>query len=81
MNTLRLPFSRQVLYGGWPQEPQTDEGPQRYGKDRSGWVRLKQSSTLAEALQRRDYVVPGVPVFFVVAKGTAYRERFLLEQI
>lgn len=58
-----------------------DEGPQRYGKDSSGWVRLKQSSTLGEALSRPDYVVPGVPVFFVVAKGTEYRERFLAEQI
>lgn len=74
-------FCLQVLYGGWPQEPPTDEGPQRYGKNASGWVKLRQSITLGEALSRPDYVVPGVPVFFVVAKGTAYRERFLAEQI
>ena len=71
----------EVLYGGWPAEVAADEGPQRYGKDRAGWVRVPEDSTLADTLNQPDYVVPGVPVFFVTAKGTAYREQFLQEAV
>ncbi len=70
-----------VLHGGWPAEVAADEGPQRYGMDRAGWVRIQEESTLAETLAQQDYVVPGIPVFFVTAKGTAYRERFLQEAV
>ena len=71
----------EILYGGWPAEVAADEGPQRYGKDRACWVRVPEDKTLAETLGQPDYVVPGIPVFFLLATGTAYRERFLQEAI
>ena len=74
----------EVLYGGWPAEVAADEGPQRYGQDRAGWVRVPENSTLQQTLAQPDYVVPGVPVFFITsvnAGGSAYRERFLEEAI
>ena len=40
-------------------------------------MRARERATLAELLAAPDFVVPGVPVFFVVAAGTVYRERFL----
>ena len=36
--------------------------------------------TLQEILQRSDLVIPGIPAFFVVAKGTDFRERFLSQE-
>ncbi len=33
----------------------------------------------AQILARQDYVVPGIPVFFVVPSGSVYKERFLNE--
>ena len=71
----------EVLHGGWPAEVAADEGPQRYGTERAGWVRIQEDSTLAQTIATPDYVVPGVPVIFVTARGTAYRERFLQEAI
>lgn len=35
--------------------------------------------TLGQLLAQPDFVVPGVPLFFVVAKGTEYRQRFLAQ--
>ncbi len=30
-----------------------------------------------QVLRAEDHIVAGVPLFFVVAKGTGYRQRFL----
>jgi hypothetical protein len=65
----------EALYGGWPAAK--EEGPRRYGPDAAGWVRVREGWTLGEALSREDHVVPGIPVFFVLAAGTPFRERFL----
>ena len=51
--------------------------PSRYGDKAAKWVRVNESSTLHEVLTRPDFYIPGVPVFFVVAKGTEYKGRFL----
>lgn len=40
---------------------------------------LHQGQTLGEILARPDYVVPGIPVFFVVSKGSQFADRFLSE--
>jgi hypothetical protein len=40
-------------------------------------VRVDPAATLGAVLAAPDHVVPGVPVFFVVAAGTAFRDRFL----
>ncbi len=41
---------------------------------------VEEGAKLGEVLRAPDYVVPGVPVFFVVAAGTAFRERFLADE-
>lgn len=68
------------MYGGWPQDLK-DEGPQRYGPKASSWQLADETLLLGEILSKPEYVIPGVPVFFVVAKGTDYRERFLSDEV
>ena len=51
--------------------------PQRYGPHAARWVRAREQAMLSELLAAPDFVMPGVPVFFVVAQGTVYRDRFL----
>lgn len=65
----------EALHGGWPQV--LEEGPARYGDKAAKWVRVKEDWTLGEALSKADHVVPGVPVFFVLAADTPFRESFL----
>ena len=67
--------ARQAFFGGWPEV--SEEGPQRYGPRAAGWVRVQEGWTLRDALDRPDHVVPGVPVFFVLADGSDFKERFL----
>lgn len=66
----------QALHGGWPAGA-AHTAPQRYGPHAARWVRAREQATLAELLAAPDCVVPGVPVFFVVAQGTIYRDQFL----
>ncbi len=65
----------QAFFGSWPEVQ--EEGPRRYGPNAAGWVRVDERWTLREALSRPDHVVPGVPAFFVLAKGTQFRDAFL----
>jgi hypothetical protein len=51
--------------------------PSRYGNKAAKWVKVNESNTLHEVLILPDFLIPGVPVFFVVAKGTEYKDRFL----
>ena len=70
----------QVLYGGWPQDLQ-NAAPQRYGPRASKWCHVNEKSLLGEVLSRPDYVIPGIPVFFVIPKNSDYRERFLSDEL
>ena len=36
---------------------------------------------LGEILSKPDCVIPGIPVFFVVSKGSEYRKRFLSDEV
>ena len=54
--------------------------PSRYGKKAAKWIKADESMTLQEILQRSDLVIPGIPAFFVVAKETDFRERFLSQE-
>lgn len=54
-----------------------EEGPRRYGPNTAGWVRVQEGWSLADVLARPDHIIPGVPAFFVLAKGTDFRQRFL----
>lgn len=62
-------------------EGHEEEEPQRYGKNAARWVRADEHLSLREVLSRPDHVIPGIPVFFLVARGTVFRERFLTEEM
>jgi hypothetical protein len=49
----------------------------RYGDKAAKWQLVDENLTLIDLMKKQDYVVPGVPLLFIVAKGTEYRERFL----
>lgn len=50
---------------------------QKYGPRTSAMVPVAEEWTFAELLARPDHVMPGIPVLFVVAAGTAFHDRFL----
>ncbi len=66
----------QAFYKGWPEHGEEAE-PSRYGKKAAKWIKADECARLMDILQRADHVIPGIPAFFVVAKGTDFRERFL----
>ena len=71
----------QALHSGWPKDAAQEEGPRRYGARAARWVPVGEGAALGEVLRAPDYVIPGAPVFFVVAAGTAFRERFLADEV
>lgn len=70
----------QALHGDWP-DMQLGSGPQRYGQKATHWVPVQVQLSLREVLLRDDHIIPGLPLFWVVAKGTDYRQRFLAEEL
>lgn len=72
----------QALHGDWPDTLQgAGSGPNRYGPKASHWVHVKQDLTLREVLLQQDHIIPGLPLFWVLAKGTDYQQRFLQEEL
>ncbi|EFJ45969.1 hypothetical protein VOLCADRAFT_105761 [Volvox carteri f. nagariensis] len=69
----------QAMQGHWPQglDDAGDGGPERYGSRAARMRRVNPRHTLRQVLCAQDHVVAGVPLFLVVARGTAYREKFL----
>jgi tetratricopeptide (TPR) repeat protein len=65
----------EALFGGWPSV--VDEGPDRYGQKKASWIRVKESDTLGTVIGKEDHVIPGVPVFFILAKSTPFKDGFL----
>ncbi len=68
----------QAFYKGWPENGEEAE-PSRYGERAAKWITVDESVQLQDIWRRPDYVIPGLPAFFVIAKGTDFRERFLAE--
>ncbi|XBI84138.1 hypothetical protein VPH35_092509 [Triticum aestivum] len=42
----------------------------------SKWIKVREGKTLQEALQHKDYIIPAVPVFFVVSRKSAFYSKF-----
>ncbi|CAG9466640.1 unnamed protein product [Pedinophyceae sp. YPF-701] len=79
---LSTPEVVEAMQGRWPDaageaEAMGEAGPRRYGKHAARWVRVDLEKPLGGVLQEEGCIVPGVPVFFVVRKGTEYRDKFL----
>ena len=69
-----------MLYGGWPEDAQ-DAGPARYGPQAANWHKIEEQHTLGWLLSQSDYVIPGIPVLFVTAQGSDFRDRLLSGEI
>jgi hypothetical protein len=70
-----------AMAGHWPEGLDRDtEGPTRYGPAAARWARVDEGASLREVLTAPGHIVAGAPLFFVVARGTEYRERFLAER-
>ena len=65
-----------ALRGSWPEGHEAKE-IQRYGAEAVQAVLVKESETLGEVLRAPRHVIPGIPTFVVLAKGTPYRDQFL----
>jgi len=66
----------EALHSGWPTG-HTEEEPQRYGEKASRPKEVEQSLTLRHILDLPDFVAPGLPVFFLLSKGSLFRDKFL----
>ena len=69
----------QAFYRGWPEHGEEAE-PSRYGEKAARWIEVDANHLLQDILQRGDYVIPGIPALFVVARETDFRERFLSQE-
>ena len=72
-----------VLHKGWPEGLKAS-APQRHGPKAARAVRVDERWTLGEVLSREDFVVPGIPAFFVLSRSgrgraAEVRRRFLEE--
>lgn len=70
------PALLQALYGGWPESGKP-AAPQRYGPKAAQWVPVAQDELLGAVLSSQDYIIPGLPVFFLVP-AESHIERQLL---
>ena len=73
----------EVLHRGWPEGLKAAP-PQRHGPRAARAVRVDEKDTLGEVLGREDFVVPGIPAFFVLSRSkrgraAEVRRRFLEE--
>ena len=72
-------IAMQAFHTGWPEHGEEAE-PSRYGERAARWIKVDAKQSLQNILQRGDHVIPGIPAFFVVARGTDFRERFLSQE-
>ncbi|TKV91333.1 hypothetical protein SEVIR_9G089500v4 [Setaria viridis] len=42
----------------------------------SKWIKVKEGKTLQEVLQDKDFIIPAIPVFFVVSRKTTFYRDF-----
>jgi len=69
-----------LQHGTWPSDFD-DAEPKRYGPGAPQWVEVKEHWTLKELLSKPDYIVPGAPLLWVVARGSDYHKRFLAQAL
>ena len=82
-STPTLEALAEVLHRGWPEGLKAAP-PQRHGPRAARAVRVDEKDTLGEVLGREDFVVPGIPAFFVLSRSkrgraAEVRRRFLEE--
>ena len=69
------------VQGRYPPGYNSESGkPKRYGNKAARWKALDEKLTLRQLLLVEDFIIPGVPVLFVLSRGTDY-ERAFVEQV
>jgi hypothetical protein len=68
-----------ALQGKWPEglSEKSEVAPDPYSQSAPQWVKADEKLTLREVLLQPGHVIAGVPLFWVVAKDTEYKSRFL----
>lgn len=46
------------------------------GKDPSRWVKVNEKRTLHDVLKEPNFVIPGIPVFYVVSRSSSFYSKF-----
>lgn len=77
---LMCPSFLQALYGGWPESGK-QEAPQRYGPKAAQWVPVAQDELLGVVLSSEDYIIPGLPVFFIVPAESHIEKQLLSNEL
>ncbi|EGC32391.1 hypothetical protein DICPUDRAFT_38478 [Dictyostelium purpureum] len=50
-------------------------------KEEKRWIRIKHTTAIAAVLAHAEYIIPQLPLFYVVAKGNLFYKKFLEKQI
>lgn len=53
------------------------QGRRQYHDQRRRKIRVKHDTDLRKVLTHREYVVTGYPIFYIVASGSDFKEKFL----
>lgn len=64
-----------------PENLDAEDGEHDTGKGStvtpsSKWVKVKEGQTLQQALQHKDYIIPAIPVFYVVSRKSTFYSEF-----
>ncbi len=70
----------QALHGGWPENGR-QAAPQRYGPKAAKWVAVAEDDLLGAILAHEEYIVPGLPVFFIVPAKSHVEEQLLSNEL
>ncbi|KAJ0966546.1 hypothetical protein J5N97_023463 [Dioscorea zingiberensis] len=59
------------------EDNDAEQSPQTFISPRSGkWIKVNEKKTLHDVLHQPDYVIPGIPVFFVVSNRSKFYKDF-----
>ncbi|KAJ3673241.1 hypothetical protein LUZ60_006615 [Juncus effusus] len=45
-------------------------------KDSGTWIKINERKTLLEVLQQKEYIIPALPVFYVVSNKSSFYKEF-----
>ena len=80
LHLLMCPGHLQALYGGWPESGK-QESPARYGPKAARWVAVSQEELLGAVLSSEDYIIPGLPAFFIVPAESHIEKQLLSNEL
>eukprot|EP01132_Coremiostelium_polycephalum_P005169 gene5169-6434_t len=46
-------------------------------KSEKRWIRVKHTTEIIKVLQHKEYIIPSIPIFYIISRGTKYYKSFL----